>query len=245
MQQIPHEQVLRKALASINADEQIDMSFFPFPMEVRDKKLVLDGEVGSIAAKRLAVRLAGKIQGINGVIDQIHVTPAEPKGDGEIVNSLTQLLLGQIDLRNCALRRRLGNRIESLREPIHEYKSGEITYSVAEGTVTLEGSVISQSHRRIAEVLAWWVPGSSNVINLIAIVPEERDTDDEVSDAIHLALEMDPLLPHADQIIVNTNAGVVTLDGAIASDEEKQIAEFDAWCVPGVADVENRLAVTR
>lgn len=240
---IPNEQLLKKAQAAIEAEQRINIRSFPLHLELQDSRLVLDGDVESIAVKRLVVRLAERIDGIHGVVDRLHVVSSELRADGEIANSLTQLLQGQIDLKNCAIRHRVGSRIESLRDPIHEDRSGEITYSVVDGVVILEGHVISLTHQRIAEVLSWWVPGSRNVVNQLMVIPTEHDSDDEVSDAVHLALEMDPLLAHADQIGVSTNHGVVTLDGAIASTEEKQLAEFDTWCIRGVGDVENRLEV--
>ena len=69
-----------------------------------------------------------------------------------------------------------------------------------------------------------------------------RDNDDEVTDALRLVLEIDPLI-HADQILVRTSLGVVSLDGVVAREEEKRSAELDAWYVPGVSEVVNRLEV--
>jgi len=214
-------------------------------MELKDNRLLLDGDVDSVAAKRLAVHLAIEADGLEAVEDQLCVVPAERRGDGEILDSFTQLVLGQIDLKNCAISRRAKGQVELLHQTEDDDRSGEFTFSVADGVLTLDGFVISLSHKRIAEVLAWWVPGCRNVINCLAVVPAENDSDDEVSDAVRLALEMDPLLAHADQINLSTRQGIVTMQGAIASEEERQMAEFDAWCVQGVNDVENRLEVRK
>jgi osmotically-inducible protein OsmY len=40
---------------------------------------------------------------------------------------------------------------------------------------------------------------------------------------------------------VNTAAGVVIMNGSLASEEEKRLALFDAWYVPGVSDVVDRI----
>lgn len=242
---ITNETVLKKAQAAIEVEPRINSHSYPLHIELKDSTLVLDGDVETVAAKRLAVRLVREAAGVDGVIDQLHVVPSERKADGEILESFTQLLLGQIDLKNCTIHRRARGRVELLREDLHDDRSGEITFSVVDGTVILEGHVISLSHLRIAEVLAWWVPGCCNVDNRLAVVPAERDSDDEVSDAIRLALEMDPLLTHADQINISTNGGIVALQGVIGSEDERHMAEFDAWCVPGVCDVENRLEVMK
>lgn len=241
---ISEEILLQRVQAAIEGEPRIRFHSSPLHVELKDNRLLLDGDVESVAAKRLAARLAAEADGID-VVDQVCVTPAEMRSDGEILDSYTQLLLGQIDLKNCAISRRAKGRMELLHQTQDDDRSGEFTFSVDDGVIILEGFVISLSHKRVAEVLAWWVPGCRNVTNRLAVVPAEEDGDDEVSDAVRLALEMDPLLAHADQINLFTSQGIVTLQGAIASEEEKQMAEFDTWCVPGVNDVQNRLAVTR
>ena len=51
--------------------------------------------------------------------------------------------------------------------------------AVRDGVVTLNGRVQSLSHKRLAGVLAWWVPGTRNVVNGLDVQPPEEDTDDE------------------------------------------------------------------
>lgn len=239
------EAILKKVQAAIEGEPRIRIHSSPLHVEVKDNRLLLDGNVDSVAAKRLAVRVAAEADGLDAVEDQICVVPAEPRTDGEILDSYTQLILGQIDLKNCAISRTAKGQVELLHQTQDDDRSGEFTFSVTDGVLTLDGFVISLSHKRIAEVLAWWVPGCRNVINRLAVIPAESDSDDEVSDAVRLALEMDPLLAHADQINLSTSRRVVTMQGVIASEEERQMAEFDVWCVPGVADVKNRLEITK
>lgn len=242
---IGDEGFLKKVQAAIEGEPRIRSRSSPLHVEVKDNRLVIDGDVDSVAAKRLAVHLAAQADGLDTVEDQLCVVPAEERSDGEILDSYTQLILGQIDLKNCAISRTAKGETESLHQTQDDDRSGEFTFSVTDGVITLDGFVISLSHKRIAEVLAWWVPGCRNVINRLAVIPAEMDSDDEVSDAIRLALEMDPLLAHADQINLSTNSGIVTMQGVIATEEERQMAEFDAWCVLGVNDVNNRLEVRK
>jgi osmotically-inducible protein OsmY len=42
-------------------------------------------------------------------------------------------------------------------------------------------------------------------------------------------------------LLVGTAGGVVVLNGSVASEEEKSLAILDAWYVPGVADVVDRI----
>jgi osmotically-inducible protein OsmY len=117
--------------------------------------------------------------------------------------------------------------------------------SVKDGVVTLDGWVISLSHKRMAGVLAWWVPGCRDVVDALEVLPPEQDNDDEVTDALTLVLEMDPTIPNPGQIRVNTRDYVVTLEGLVGTETEKNRAEQDAWCLFGVDRVINHLAVSR
>jgi len=123
--------------------------------------------------------------------------------------------------------------------------SGVLLASVTDGVVTLDVWVISLSHKRMAGVLAWWVPGCRDVVDALEVLPPEQDNDDEVSDALSLVLEMDPMIPHPDQIRVRTRNFVVTLEGLAGSEAEKNRAEQDAWCLFAVDRVINQLAVGR
>lgn len=231
--------------AAVGSDPRINLRSFSLQVGLKDNSLLLDGELENIAAKRLVVGLAKKTTGIEQVIDMLRVIPVEPKDDHQLLNSYTQLVLAQIDLKNCTLTRVNKGKAELLHEVRSDDRSGEITFSAADGVIELDGHVISLSHRRIAEVMAWWVSGCRNVNNGLVVTPPEEDSDDEITDAVHLALEMDPFPIHADQIGVLTKSGCVALQGIISSESEKKRVEFDAWCIPGVANVENNLAVGR
>lgn len=108
-----------------------------------------------------------------------------------------------------------------------EDSSGDILVSVKAGIVTLDGWVLSLSHKRMAGVLAWWTSGCRDVVDCLEVLPPEQDNDDEVSDALSLVL--DPLIPHPEQIHVQTRNYVVTLEGLVNTETEKARAEQDAW----------------
>jgi osmotically-inducible protein OsmY len=127
-----------------------------------------------------------------------------------------------------------------LQESHSDWPSGEIGFAVEGGIVTLEGKVISLSHKRMIETIGWWTPGCRDVVNRLQVEPSEEDNDDELADAIRLVLEMDPLV-HADQIGIRAERGVVTLGGVLQREEERHMAEMDAWSVSGVTDVHNQI----
>jgi osmotically-inducible protein OsmY len=95
----------------------------------------------------------------------------------------------------------------------------------------------------VAGVLAWWTPGCRDVLNGLKVVPPESDNDDEIADAVRLVLEMDPVLPRAEEIALRVRGRAVTLEGVVPSEEQRRRAESDAWFVLGVEKVVNRILV--
>jgi osmotically-inducible protein OsmY len=238
----PDEEIVKQTHAALEREPRVNLHHFPIHLAAQDGALTLEGGVENVAARKLALRLAEGVQGVTRIIDRLQVVPRERKGDGEMLDILAQFFLRECDLKNCTLRQRDQRGAAILHEAVGEDSSGEIEFAAADGVITLEGQVLSLSHRRIAEVLAWWVPGCRGVDNRLVVTPAEQDNDDEVTDALRLVLEIDPLI-HADQIQVRTALGVVSLDGVVAREEEKRSAELDAWYVPGVNEVVNRLEV--
>jgi hypothetical protein len=238
--------ILKSIQAAFEREPRINLHRQTIHLDLtEDHALILEGEVESVAAKKLALELAGATPEVRGVVDRLHVAPAEHKGDGAILDTLTSLLLGARDLQNCALGVLKQGQTIALQDARGEDASGDMLVSVKDGVVTLDGWVISLSHKRLAGVLAWWVPGCRDVVDALEVLPPEQDNDDEVTDALTLVLEMDPTIPNPGQIRVNTRNYVVTLEGLVGTETEKNRAEQDAWCLFGVDKVVNHLAVSR
>lgn len=70
-------------------------------------------------------------------------------------------------------------------------------------------------------------------------------TDNEMVEMIYDSIDSDPIIPFDAEINVDSDAGVVTLTGTVATKEIKHAAGDDAWWIPGVDDVHNDLEVTR
>jgi osmotically-inducible protein OsmY len=242
----PRELTTRKVHAALEREPRINIHRHPIRIESKDGAVTLEGEVADVAAKKLALNLASSAaagaDGVRGVVDRLRVAPGEARGDGAVRDSFVRMLLEQPEFRNCTLRMRTNERVVELHKS-EENGVGEIEISVTEGVIVLEGHVISVSHRLFAGVLAWWIPGRRDVINALALEPRYEERDDEITEALRLALEADPLL-EADQIRPHTRDWVVTLDGAVPTEEQRRRAELDAWALSGVERVVNRLQVT-
>ncbi len=144
----------------------------------------------------------------------------------------------------------------------------DIRFSIKDGTVTLKGLASRPTLKSSAENVAKKVEGVQKVVNNIEVLPLSRN-DDQIrarvyinvyrhpalqrytssrgniwlsSTNVNFGITQDPPLGyHAIHIIVKN--GNVTLEGAVDNAGDRAIAEIQANTVPGVFNVDNRLAV--
>jgi osmotically-inducible protein OsmY len=228
--------------ALLERESRINLHRHPVAISNADGVVVLEGEVADVAAKKLALGAAASVAGVDGIVDRLRVAPGERRGDGAIRDSLSRMLLEAREFLNCTIRWHASGRMETGRL-VESESVGEIEISVAGGVITLEGHVISQSHRRFAGVLGWWTPGRRDVVNALEVRPDYEDRDEEVSEVLELVLEADPMVD-ASQIRMSCRDRTVVLDGAVPTERQKNRAELDAWALLGVKRVVNRLQVT-
>jgi osmotically-inducible protein OsmY len=238
----PREAITKQIHGLLEHERRINLHKFPIRISNADGVAVLEGEVGDIAAKKLALELAGSVPQVRGVVDRLRVAPGERRGDGAIRDSLARRFLEQAEFRNCTLRSYTNERTELLREANAD-SVGDIQIAVTDGIIVLEGHVQSQPRRLFAGVLAWWTPGRRDVVNALEVKPGYEERDDEVTEALGLVLEADPAIDAA-QIRPRCERWVVTLEGNVPTEEQKRRAEMDAWYLSGVDRVINNLQVT-
>jgi osmotically-inducible protein OsmY len=233
-------EIVREVHAALERDLRVGLRRHPIVIECQpDGSLVLQGETESLAAKKIALELAASIRGPTGIIDRLRVAPAQPMGDGAIRDHVRAAMLEEGAFVNC--------RIQTSEEPrvgAGADRGDYIEIAVADGAVTLDGQVESLSHKRLAGLLAWWVPGTRDVVNGIEVKPFEDDNDDEITAAVTMALEKDRLVD-AGSIRVSTRNSVVTLEGVAPNRRQAEMAEADAWYIFGVDGVINHLRAAR
>jgi len=239
---MPTDAVRKQVHAALEREARINLHRHPIRIESVDGTVTLEGEVADVAAKKLALQLAGAAQGVREVVDRLRVAPGESRGDGAIRDAVARLLLEQPELKSCSFNLKTNEKMQVLRRVEHD-SAGDIDISVTDGVILLEGHVISQSHRRFAGALAWWTGGRRDVINALEVRPDYEDRDDEVTEALRLVLDADPELD-ADQIRGNCNGKVIWLDGAVRNELQKRRAELDAWSLSAIRGVVNRLQVS-
>jgi len=229
---MPQKDLVAALLAALEKDPDINLHESPIHVTYHDS-LRLEGEVANIIVKRKARRIAVQLSGLNDIEDRLLLRPGQRRVGKALLDAVTSALSQEPAFRDLA---------------VHPHPATEasgrdwIGVRVDDCVVRLDGQVGSLSHRRLAEVIAWWVPGSCDVHNHVRVKPAEKDNDDEISDAVSMALEKDPLL-HAETLSVHTHNREVTLQGSVHSAEQRRMAIYDCWYVPGVHDVHDRMQV--
>lgn len=234
-------EILRAVRIALTREPELDLAVHPVAIQLSHGDLVLEGELPSLAVKKRALVRAAAVPGVPAIVDRLRIAPARRMTDAEIRDGVCHALLQEPAFAECVIRARLKHRSELVRGTTGAPR-GSIECSVEDGVVTLDGEVSGLESKRLAGVLAWWVPGSRDVVNGLGVSPPEEDSDEATTDAVRLALEKDPFV-NAAQIRVTTRGGAVTLEGVVPSEAEKEMAEADAWYVFGVDDVTDRLAV--
>lgn len=226
------DETARAVLAALERDPDINLHRFPIEVLSDGKTLRLEGEVEHIIAKRRALRLAREISGSARIDDRLRLRVAQPQLDQELTQTVVHTLAGEPVFANFLIQPGL----------TECDRTDWIGVEAQDGRVRLYGAANSLSHRRMAEVLCWWVRGCADVDNRIQVQPSERDNDGEISDAIRLVLDKDPSID-AQQIAIRTRDREVYLSGAVPSEEARRIVAYDCWYIPGVHEVHNEVSV--
>jgi len=171
----------------------------------------LEGEVNNILERDRAANIAQAIKGVRGVINEISVVSKEIS-DADILVLLRQALV---------------------RNPTTE--KIDITPSVVDGKVILNGSVESWQEKRIAGYVAKGVSGVQSFENNLIVDQESFRPDSEIETDVSSMLEWDTRVDN-EMIDVNVEDATVYLSGIVGSVAEKTHAKNLAM-MSGAKDV--------
>jgi osmotically-inducible protein OsmY len=117
---------------------------------------------------------------------------------------------------------------------------------VTRGDVTLTGTVSGYPNRSAAEVAARRVTGVTNVVNELHVVipPPCIRIDADIAHALRAALDWDVEAP-SERIQASVAGGVVTLQGMVDFDYQRDNTERAACRLKGVRGVVNKLVTHR
>lgn len=202
---------------------------------VEEDVIRLVGQVQDIRTKRRAMQVARAYGDTLRVHDELRVERGAREPDDRIADMTVKALGSDQDFRDIPVSRDMDVPLSPQGYGVH--------VDAADAVVRLEGRMPSLSHRRLAEVLAWWTPGVTDVDNRVVVEPAEEDNDGEISEVLRLVIEKDDGL-NADEINAVVKNAEATLAGRVGSGEQAERAVLDCWYVPGVHNVRNELQVT-
>jgi osmotically-inducible protein OsmY len=184
-----------------------------------DGIVTLTGTVDSYTEKLAAERAAKRLQGVKAIANDIEVRlpGTAERTDSDIARAAVDVL----KWRTVVPR----DRVKVL---------------VKNGWITLEGEVDWQYQKDAAFDAVHHLIGVKGATNVITLKPRASATDikSRIEAAFRRSAEVD-----AQKVQVETRDAKVTLRGAVHSWSEREDAERTAWAAPGVALVENLIAV--
>jgi osmotically-inducible protein OsmY len=184
---------------------------------VLDRIVTLSGEVTSYAEKWKAERVAERVEGARGIVNEIEVKSESEFSDFDIAKAATDALKWNVT-----------------------GPADKIKVKVENGWITLTGEANWDFQRRAAERAVRNLPGVRGIYNLITVKPrvEPKDVKERIEETFKREAAID-----ASRISVEVNGGEVTLRGTVRSWAERHEAQKAAWAAPGVTEVHNELIV--
>jgi osmotically-inducible protein OsmY len=183
-----------------------------------DGVVTLTGTVSSYAEKDAAESAAGRVYGVKGIADELKVVYPSDKqvDDASIAKRALQVLSWDAMIPDT------------------------VKVRVERGWLTLSGETSWNYQRDAAAFDVQKLSGVVGVTNEITIKPTVQAS--VVKEQIVGALGRNAQI-EAENIIVTTDGGRVTLAGDVDTWYERDLAETTAWSAAGVTQVSNKLTV--
>ena len=226
----PDDELRQDVEQALAVDPATDV--YEVEVDVDRQKVILTGSVDSWAEKRLAGRVAKRVNGVKALENRVAVDLELNRPDDELEREIEQILAWDALVDD-----------------------DQITVEVTDGNVRLGGYVASLAEKRRAANQAW-VPGVDGVDETgLEVTTWARDPrfrkqkyakldkpDPAVAEAVRAALRRDPRVP-ADLIKVEVDNGKAVLTGKVDNLLSKRAAGRTAGNTLGVYRVKNHLQV--
>ena len=181
--------------------------------------VTLSGHVENYMSKYAAERAARRVQGVNGVAEEIevHLPSDNRKSDDEIAGAVLDRLAWNVMIPRNAIK-----------------------VKVEKGFVTLTGEVEWHYQQEAAKLDVQHLHGVIGVANHVTLKQSSAAAD--ISANIKTALKRS-WYTRPDSISVTDTFGKVKLSGVVHSPHARFVAAETAWNAPGTMSVENDLVI--
>jgi osmotically-inducible protein OsmY len=214
------ERVQRDVLDELHWDPEIDPT--EFGVEVNDGVVTLIGKVDTYRERRAAEEAAMRVYGVKGVVNELRpATFPDRWTDSGIAHSVSQAL-------------------EWNTSAPHD----RVKVRVANGWVTLEGTVDHFYQARAAENVIADLMGVRGVTNRVVVDPRDHEAisaaklRNDIERAFVRNAEID-----ARRITISVKDSTVSLTGNVRSWAEHEQAKRTTWSSKGVREVDDKLLV--
>jgi osmotically-inducible protein OsmY len=214
------EEIKKDVVDHLYWDDGVDAS--DVKVEVTAGKVRLTGTLASYTARAAAASLAWSVRGVTGVTNLLSIrlppTFTVPT-DEQLQTGAKNALAWNPDVYGF-----------------------DIDVSVADGIVTLKGTVDTYWKRYTAENVVSQLSGVADVVNQLAVVPTQKQDDKLIAQDIEASLERN-LYVNAEDVTVKVENGEVILTGTVPTWHARGNAYHAAAFTLGVRDVQNYLTV--
>lgn len=211
-------QLRRDVLDELQWEPSVDAN--QIGVTAKEGIVALTGMVKTFGEKLAAERVAKRVYGVKAVANdiQVHVPGVLERTDQEVAEAALHALKWDAFVPD-----------------------DQITVTVRDGRIILEGTVDSQYDKDAAACAIRNLVGVKEVVN--SIVVEAEASPGEIKELIESAFMRSAELD-ARRIAVEVRGGKVVLRGNVSSCAEEEKASQAAWAAPGVTEVDNQLVVT-
>ena len=112
------EAALEEVRRALRREPRVNFDHQPISLTFANGELLLSGEVGDVAAKRLAVERAAGAPSVTAVLDELRVRPAESIPDDEIYDLLRRALVEEPALTGCTIREHIRGQFQIVHAPL-------------------------------------------------------------------------------------------------------------------------------
>jgi osmotically-inducible protein OsmY len=201
-------------MRQLDWDPEVDGS--AVGVAARNGTVTLSGFIDTYSGKLAAERAAKRVHGVRAVANDIEVRLRLERTDADIAQDAARAL------------------------ELHSAIPQAVQAVVHDGHVTLTGKVDWLYQKDSAEKTIRHIRGVRGVFNHIAVAPNAaiRDVRHRIVKALHQSADLD-----ARHINVTVSGSTATLTGTVSTWQQRDSAERAAADAPGIAQVDNRIAV--